>query len=82
MDNNFNMDLQEALLWPQGLSESSIGKPKSIHVQPKHSDVYVAVMGVTGSGKSTFISHCTEVPVEIGHAMESCKMHPFIPGCT
>ncbi|KAF6807900.1 hypothetical protein CMUS01_14011 [Colletotrichum musicola] len=26
---------------------------------PKHNDVYIAVMGVTGAGKSTFISHCT-----------------------
>ncbi|KAF2807466.1 uncharacterized protein BDZ99DRAFT_421527 [Mytilinidion resinicola] len=29
-------------------------------------------MGVTGSGKSTFISRLTDGPVEIGHTLESC----------
>ncbi|KAK3633082.1 hypothetical protein LTR56_015996 [Elasticomyces elasticus] len=29
-------------------------------------------MGITGSGKSTFISHLSEVDVEVGHTLESC----------
>jgi ABC-type Mn2+/Zn2+ transport system ATPase subunit len=36
-------------------------------------DVYIAVMGVTGAGKSTFIKECTGQEIEIGHTLESCK---------
>jgi ABC-type lipoprotein export system ATPase subunit len=34
----------------------------------------VAVMGVTGSGKSNFIKHATNSDrIKVGHNMESCK---------
>lgn len=36
-------------------------------------DVYIAVMGVTGAGKSRFISECTKQPVKIGESLVSCK---------
>ena len=36
-------------------------------------DVYVAVMGVTGAGKSTFIEKLTGKEVNIGHGLFSCK---------
>lgn len=36
-------------------------------------DIVIAVMGVTGSGKSTFIQYFTEEPLHIGHSLESCK---------
>jgi signal recognition particle receptor subunit beta len=35
--------------------------------------MYIAVMGVTGAGKSTFISTCTEKEVKISHNLKSCK---------
>ena len=35
-------------------------------------DIYVAVMGVTGSGKSSFISLLCDSKIEIGHNLESC----------
>lgn len=35
-------------------------------------DVFIAIMGVTGAGKSTFISHCTEKQLEIGHGLQGC----------
>jgi ABC-type multidrug transport system ATPase subunit len=35
-------------------------------------DIIVAVMGVTGAGKSTFISLLSDEEIEIGHGMESC----------
>ena len=35
-------------------------------------DVFIAIMGVTGSGKSTFIAHCTEKELEIGHGLQGC----------
>ena len=37
-------------------------------------DVYIAVMGVTGAGKSSFISTCTGKPVKIGHDLKSCMV--------
>lgn len=35
--------------------------------------LFVAVMGVTGSGKSTFISKATGHEIPIGQGLESCK---------
>ena len=35
-------------------------------------DVYLAVMGVTGAGKSSFIKLCTNKNVVIGHNLKSC----------
>jgi len=37
-------------------------------------EIFIALMGITGSGKSTFIQHCTSVAVEIGHGLQSCKI--------
>ena len=36
-------------------------------------DVYVAVMGVTGAGKSTFIEKLTGKEINVGHGLFSCK---------
>jgi predicted GTPase len=36
-------------------------------------ELAILVMGVTGSGKSTFINRLTEENVEIGHSLESCS---------
>ena len=37
-------------------------------------DEFIAVMGVTGAGKSTFVSQCTGSPrLNVGHSLESCK---------
>jgi type IV secretory pathway VirB4 component len=44
--------------------------------QPQDSDIFIAVMGVTGAGKSTFISHCTQKAVKIGHDLQACKCIP------
>ncbi|KAL7801877.1 ankyrin repeat-containing domain protein [Trichoderma afarasin] len=42
----------------------------SSQTEIKH--VYIAVMGVTGAGKSSLISLCTGKNVKIGHKLESC----------
>ncbi len=42
------------------------------HVSPHRPDV-VAVMGPTGTGKSTFISKLAAREMEIGHDLSSCK---------
>lgn len=42
--------------------------------EPKPTDVFIAVMGVTGAGKSTFISKCTEKEVRIGHNLQACEI--------
>ncbi|KAM0491535.1 hypothetical protein ACHAP8_010580 [Fusarium lateritium] len=39
---------------------------------PGPNDVFIAVMGVTGSGKSSFIETCSGKSVKVGHDLESC----------
>lgn len=50
-------------------------------VVPKKDDVFIAIMGVTGAGKSTFISHCTEQEVQVGHSLQACQSHPHANAC-
>ncbi|KAH7002413.1 P-loop containing nucleoside triphosphate hydrolase protein [Ilyonectria destructans] len=38
----------------------------------KTKNIYVALMGVTGAGKSTFISHCTGEAAAVGEGLQSC----------
>ena len=33
----------------------------------------IVLMGVTGSGKSSFISLLTDEPAEVGHSLQSCQ---------
>jgi myosin heavy subunit len=51
--------------------------------QPSVEDIYVAIMGVTGSGKSQFIQRCSKSKsVKIGHNLWSCTQdvqeHSFL----
>lgn len=52
------------------------GREKPIQSNEDSRDIYIAIMGMTGTGKSTFISHCTDAPVAISDpgALESCKL--------
>lgn len=36
-------------------------------------DIVIAVMGVTGAGKSTFVSNLTDETVTVGHDLEACE---------
>ncbi|CVL03270.1 uncharacterized protein FPRN_00044 [Fusarium proliferatum] len=51
--------------------------------KPSSSDVFIALMGMTGAGKSTFISHCTEEEVRISEpgALESCTQEVRVHKC-
>ncbi|KAE9368403.1 hypothetical protein N431DRAFT_470113 [Stipitochalara longipes BDJ] len=51
----------------------SDGSPGGESVPPPISpdDVFIAVMGLTGAGKSTFISECTGEDAGVGHMLES-----------
>ncbi|KAK3942603.1 hypothetical protein QBC46DRAFT_255873, partial [Diplogelasinospora grovesii] len=40
--------------------------------EPHPSDIFTAVMGMTGSGKSLFISQCTDEAVTVGHDLQAC----------
>ena len=37
-------------------------------------DTVIALMGITGVGKSTFIQYFTDDNVEVGGSLESCKL--------
>ncbi|GAP84701.1 putative zinc finger C2H2 [Rosellinia necatrix] len=50
-------------------------------LEPKDSDVFIAVMGVTGAGKSTFISKCTAMNVQIGHDLQACTQDVEVYHC-
>ncbi|TKA64677.1 hypothetical protein B0A49_13161 [Cryomyces minteri] len=41
-------------------------------MMPRPSDIFIAVMGVTGAGKSSFISLCSKNPIKVGHDLEAC----------
>ncbi|KAK5658816.1 hypothetical protein OQA88_1628 [Cercophora sp. LCS_1] len=58
---------------PDLLPESAALVPEAVQ-NGKQKSVMIALMGVTGAGKSTFISHCVDnaVQVEIGHSLTSC----------
>jgi polynucleotide 5'-kinase involved in rRNA processing len=36
-------------------------------------DVFIAVLGLTGVGKSTFVTLCTQKEIQIGHQLESSQ---------
>jgi len=50
------------------------GAAKSGGTVPKISrtDIVIAVMGMTGVGKSTFINYFSDEPVPVGHTLEAC----------
>lgn len=47
--------------------------------QLRMDDRFILVMGMTGSGKSTFISQYTNKDVSIGHGLYSCKFFQARP---
>ncbi|KAH7189594.1 uncharacterized protein B0J16DRAFT_117437 [Fusarium flagelliforme] len=55
---------------------------------PRKNDIFIAVMGITGSGKSSFIAKCSGKKIEIGHSQNSCTsvvdVYPYevSPDCT
>lgn len=43
-------------------------------LQPSPNDIIIVIMGVTGSGKSTFVKLATgDEDVQVGHDLESCQ---------
>ncbi|KAL4911156.1 P-loop containing nucleoside triphosphate hydrolase protein [Aspergillus multicolor] len=50
----------------QGLTDFRGGR------EARPTDVFIAIMGVTGAGKSSFISCCSGGEVKVGHGLEAC----------
>lgn len=40
--------------------------------RPPPNAVFILVMGMTGSGKSSFVASCTGKRVTVGHGLQSC----------
>ncbi|XXH02238.1 hypothetical protein Hte_008606 [Hypoxylon texense] len=53
------------------VADTSISTSSQIKKQ-KNKDIFIAIMGMTGSGKTTFISKLTGRDLKIGHKLESC----------
>ncbi|KAF2728664.1 hypothetical protein EJ04DRAFT_538290 [Polyplosphaeria fusca] len=45
-------------------------------------DLVIAVMGVTGCGKTTFVNHFSDYPLMIGHGLDSCTQIVQVVPCT
>jgi putative ribosome biogenesis GTPase RsgA len=62
------------------IQEESVQK-KPVQRDSVLENIYIAVMGLTGVGKSTFISQLVGSKVAIGHELESCTCvpSPLIP---
>jgi hypothetical protein len=70
----------------RGISRAA-NKLKIGHVQPsltfykllisfvRAEDVVIAIMGVTGTGKSTFIQQLVQSGVKVGHSLRSCTIN-------
>lgn len=57
------------------------------HVVPetpslKPGDIIIAVMGITGCGKTTFVNHFSENRLPIGHGLDSCTQSVEVVPCT
>lgn len=51
----------------------------TIMADDKTKDIYIALMGVTGTGKSTFIARCTGQQAVVGDSLQSCPSSTFHP---
>jgi len=36
-------------------------------------DIIIAVMGITGCGKTTFVNYFSSKPLPVGHSLDSCE---------
>ncbi|KAH7094262.1 P-loop containing nucleoside triphosphate hydrolase protein [Paraphoma chrysanthemicola] len=63
-----------------GSGHDGLGVPETPVLRPD--DVVIAVMGITGSGKTTFINHLSDYPLSIGHDLNSCTQDVQIVPCT
>jgi len=50
----------------------SAAQPRGAVPKISPSDIVIAVMGMTGVGKSTLINYFSDEPVSIGHTLEAC----------
>ncbi|UKZ47057.1 hypothetical protein TrVGV298_001269 [Trichoderma virens] len=57
---------------PTGIADSPQADADISRDRTGVTHVYIGVMGVTGAGKSSFISMCTGKEVKIGHELKSC----------
>lgn len=75
--SQFKAELIQAVQNPaERRGDHAFHAPSFQQGQVPRADAYVAVMGVTGAGKSTFISKCIERPEEvaIGEGMDPCAL--------
>jgi hypothetical protein len=53
-------------------------KPRSAALGVDQEAMFIALMGVTGAGKSSFIDLCSREKVLVGHGLQACMGHPII----
>lgn len=61
-------------------NKGTVRDQTSCEAKPEISDVFIGVMGMTGAGKSTFISLVTDQEVVIGNDLKACMKQILIHG--
>ncbi|KAJ5942072.1 hypothetical protein N7516_002240, partial [Penicillium verrucosum] len=62
-------------------SHSQNNYPFREPIEQQVSDVYIAIMGVTGAGKSTFISQLADSHVPVGNGLNACTQDVAVYRC-
>jgi len=57
------------------------GEPVQDSQAPTPKDIVIAVMGITGAGKTTFIQHFCRQDLNVGHGLQSCTSKVEIAPC-
>ncbi|KAF8859728.1 hypothetical protein BDZ45DRAFT_742063 [Acephala macrosclerotiorum] len=69
------------LLQSKGGAESNYGQRTNVQITPTSSDMVIAVLGPTGSGKTYFISKLAYEEVNIRHGLLSSMINPMQRPC-
>lgn len=63
-----------SLLIPKYIEDKHLPTDSAHQLAIGHDDVYIAVMGLTGSGKSSFIRDATGQDVRVCDDFDACKI--------
>ncbi|KAH7357642.1 P-loop containing nucleoside triphosphate hydrolase protein [Pyrenochaeta sp. MPI-SDFR-AT-0127] len=78
---NLYTPMATVVMDPSGLLRNPPVPPSMSHTNLP-GDIIIAVMGITGCGKTTFVNHFSENRLPIGHGLDSCTQSVEVVPCT
>ncbi|KAF1830685.1 hypothetical protein BDW02DRAFT_591715 [Decorospora gaudefroyi] len=72
--------LRRTFLNPFNSHSRQYGSRSESGIEPE--DIIIAVMGITGCGKTTFVNYFSETPLAVGHGLDSCTNSVQVVPCT